>query len=400
MNIQRKEKLIIITMAIIQFISVVEFAMILPLGPDLAKALDIPLSELAYLSSVFTVMETFSSIITALFLGRFKQRSVLIVILIGMILGTLSCVLATNFATLLIGRMVAGLFGGPLASLVLAIAIESVPVEKRGYVIGYMASSFSLAIVLGAPIGLTLSFLGGWQLPFIIIAMLSIVMLIVVFFVLSYGSKDLNKASSITIKQLVSSWIQPNAMIAHISSIIGMSMTFMLMPNISGYIQYNLNYSREDLAWLYLVGGIINFLATRVAGHVVDRWNILTVTLISFFIHLLSVYNGFILFPVELPIMVIFTLYMAGNAMGGVARTSCISRIPSAEERASFMLLYGAMRCVGITLGSLFSTFVLYTNPNGQLVGMQQLGMIAIVLSFVGPLSIWVLERRLANKQP
>jgi len=177
-----------------------------------------------------------------------------------------------------------------------------------------------------------------------------------------------------------------------------MGTAFMLIPNISAYIQYNLNYAREDLIWLYLAGGAVSFLASQFAGYAIDRWSTLTVTLISSCISLFSIYNGFVIHPIEFPVIIIFTLYMTGNAMSAVARTSCVSHIPTAEERAGFMLLFGAMRCVGITLGSFFSTFMLQTSITGKLSGMSELATIAMVLSLVFPIAVWQLERQLTKE--
>lgn len=389
---------IVVAMAGIQFINIVEFMMIMPLGPDFAKTLHIPLSHLAYLSGTYTAMEAVASFAMAFFLGRFDRRVVIATLLIGFTVGTLSCILATDFVTLLISRAITGLFGGPLSSLVMVIAIDSVPLERRGHAIGYMTSSFSLASIFGVPIGLALANLGGWQLPFVTIAVISILMLSVVFWMTPRCCEDLNDHSPLTVEYLVRSWIKPKALIIYVLSIVAMGTAFMLIPNISAYIQYNLNYSREDLTWLYLAGGAASFLASQFAGYAVDRWNTLSVTLVSSLISLFSIYNGFVLFPVELPVMVIFVLYMTGNSIAAVARTSCVSHIPTAEERAGFFLLYGSMRCIGITLGSFFSASMLQTSVTGTLTGMSELAVIAMILSLIFPLAIWQLERQLVRE--
>lgn len=389
---------IVVAMAGIQFINIIEFMMIMPLGPDFAKTLNIPLSYLAYLSGTYTAMEAIASFVMAFFLDRFDRRAVLATMLIGFTIGTLSCILATDFTTLLIGRAVTGLFGGPLSSLVMAIVIDSVPLERRGKAIGAMTSSFSLAAVLGVPIGLELARIGGWQFPFLIIAIISTLMLSVIFWMSPRCCEDLNERTPLTVKYLMNSWVKPKAIIVYVLSIVGMGTAFMLIPNISGYIQYNLNYSREDLTWLYLAGGAVSFLASQFAGYAIDRWGTLMVTFMSSLISLFSIYNGFVAYPLELPVLVIFTLYMMGNSMSAVARTSCVSHIPSSEERAGFMLLYGAMRCIGITAGSFFSASVLQTSITGQLSGMSELGMMAMLLSLVFPLAVWRLERQLTKE--
>ena len=399
MHKKTKTEWIVIAMAGIQFVNIVEFMMIMPLGPDFAATLHISPSHLAYLSGTYTAMEAIASIIMAFFLDRFDRRVVLAALLIGFVLGSLSCILATDFNSLLVARALTGFFGGPLASFAMAIAIDSVPLERRGHAIGTMTSSFSLAAVFGVPIGLELARIGGWQLPFLVIAGISTLMLSVVFWISPPCCKDLNNRPLLTVQYLVHSWVKPKAIIVYVLTIIAMGTAFMLIPNISAYVQYNLHYSRSDLTWLYLAGGSMSFLVSQFSGYLIDQLGTLFVAILSTTIILFSTYFGFIDMPIGIPIIIIFVFYMGGNTMGSVARASCISHIPSAEERAGFMLLYGAMRCIGITVGSFFSTFVLQTSSiTGQLVGMSELAMITMALSLIFPLAVWRLERHLIRE--
>ena len=47
---------------------------------------------------------------------------------------------------------------------------------------------------------------------------------------------------------------------------------FVLLPNLSAYLQFNLGYPRSQLGTLYLVGGAFSFFALRVFGSLVDRY--------------------------------------------------------------------------------------------------------------------------------
>jgi len=382
-------------MASIQLINIVEFMMFMPLGPDIAKTLNIPLSDLGYLSGVYTVMEAISALFIAFFFNRFKQRTILVTLLIGSIIGMIGSALATNFTSLLIGRAMTGLFSGPLASLAMAIVIDSVSVKHRGYAIGYMSSAFSLASVIGVPACLELAHYGGWQFPLFILAIISLFTVLVVFRTHFTRDEDSQTHAPLTLSSLFNSWTRPEALVIQIVSVIGLASAFVLIPNISTYIQHNLHYSREDLTWFYLAGGATSFLTNQLAGYLVDHWSIFRITLIGVILSLFSIYSGFVLYPIYLPFVLIFMLYTAGNSMSAVARTTCVSHIPSADERMGFLLLHDTMCCLGISLGSSFSSLVLSVESTGKLVGMQQLGTIAMLLTLIFPIAIWWLERRL-----
>ena len=52
---------------------------------------------------------------------------------------------------LLSARIVTGLFGGVIGSVVLAIATDLFPLEMRGRVMGFMQTAFAASQVLGLP---------------------------------------------------------------------------------------------------------------------------------------------------------------------------------------------------------------------------------------------------------
>ena len=72
------------------------------------------------------------------------------------LLGTLLCALAATYPLLLAARIVTGLFGGVIGSVVLAIATDLFPLEMRGRVMGFIQTAFAASQVLGLPAGLYL----------------------------------------------------------------------------------------------------------------------------------------------------------------------------------------------------------------------------------------------------
>ena len=87
----------------------------------------------------------------------------------GFMLGTLLCALATTYEMLLVARIVTGLFGGVIGSIVLAIATDLFPLEMRGRVMGYIQTAFAASQVLGLPAGLFFANHWSWHAPFLAI---------------------------------------------------------------------------------------------------------------------------------------------------------------------------------------------------------------------------------------
>ena len=75
---------------------------------------------------------------------------------------------------LLAGRIVTGLFGGVIGSVVLAITTDLFSLQQRGRVMGFVQTAFAASQVLGIPAGLFLSNLWDWHASFVAIIILSI----------------------------------------------------------------------------------------------------------------------------------------------------------------------------------------------------------------------------------
>src|SRR6185295_9427747 len=130
------ERAIILAIASVQFVNVLEFMIVMPLGPDFAAALDIPDSHLGYVGGSYTAAACISGLVCALFLDRFDRRNALAVAFAGLVVGTLAGAFARGLASLMLARVVAGIFGGPATSLSYSIIADVIPASRRGRAMG------------------------------------------------------------------------------------------------------------------------------------------------------------------------------------------------------------------------------------------------------------------------
>src|SRR6201999_4643658 len=107
-----------------------------------------------------------SGLAAAGFADRFDRKRLLLFFYAGFLLGTLLCALATTYPLLLAARIVTGLFGGVIGSVVLAITTDLFPLEMRGRVMGFIQTAFAASQVLGLPAGLYFANRWDWHAPF------------------------------------------------------------------------------------------------------------------------------------------------------------------------------------------------------------------------------------------
>src|SRR5688572_15137825 len=110
------ERAIVRLIAAVQFVNILDFVMVMPMGPTFAKQLGFPASEIGHVASAYTYSAAVVGFLGSFVLDRFDRRTALTAALAGLGLATAAGALATDLDTLMAARAVAGLFGGPATS--------------------------------------------------------------------------------------------------------------------------------------------------------------------------------------------------------------------------------------------------------------------------------------------
>jgi predicted MFS family arabinose efflux permease len=160
------QKFVIGVLAFLQFTIILDFMIISPLGAMMMPALHITPHQFGLAVSAYAFSAGISGFLAAGFADRFDRKRMLLFFYCGFLVGTLLCALATTYPLLLMARIVTGLFGGVLGSVVAAIATDLFPLEMRGRVIGIISTAFAASQVLGLPAGLFFATHWDWHMAF------------------------------------------------------------------------------------------------------------------------------------------------------------------------------------------------------------------------------------------
>src|SRR6516162_9633722 len=174
---------VVALLAFLQFSIILDFMIISPLGAIIMPDLDIGPQRFGEIVSAYAFSAGVAGILAAGFADRFDRKRFLLFFYCGFIVGTALCALAPNYPMLLLARIVTGLFGGVIGSIVLAIATDLFPLQMRGRVLGVVQTAFSASQVLGIPTGLYIANLWNWHVTFLAIILIAApVGLIIVFY--------------------------------------------------------------------------------------------------------------------------------------------------------------------------------------------------------------------------
>src|SRR3978361_213887 len=155
----RDQSLLAALLACVQFTVILDFTIMSPLGAIIMPALEITTGQFGAAVSAYAFSAGISGILSAGFADRFDRKRLLLFFYVGFTLGT-------NYHVLLAGRIVTGLFGGVIGSVVLAITTDLFSLQQRGRVMGFVQTAFAASQVLGIPAGLFLSNHWSWNISF------------------------------------------------------------------------------------------------------------------------------------------------------------------------------------------------------------------------------------------
>ena len=389
MSSRPSERFIIFLVGAIQFVNILDFMMVMPLGPDFAKGLGIATSQIGTIGGSYTAAAAVSGIVGSFFLDRFDRRSALAVAMLGLCIGTALGACATDLYTLVGARIVAGIFGGPATSLSFSVIADIIPAERRGKAMGAVMGSFAVASVVGLPVGLELARQGGWRLPFLVVAALGLCIAAAAVWTLPPLRIHLEHRKTMPDLGLLPLLRNPLVLLSGLTASLVMAGSFIVIPNISAFVQHNLGFPRASLGSLYLTGGIVSFFVTRIGGRLCDRFGPAAVGASGALLLIVVVYAAFCTSPPPLPVLGLFPCFFLAMGLRNVAYQTLTSMVPKPAERARFMSLQSAVAHMASAVGAFTSSQLLVELPDLRLEGMPKVAAVSIALTALVPLLLW-----------
>jgi predicted MFS family arabinose efflux permease len=138
----RTERFFLLTLAGIQFSHVLDFMIMMPLGPILMAAFGIGTHEFGLLVASYSFSAAISGVLAATFVDRFERKRLLLIVFALFALATLACGLAPSYSTLMLARGLAGVFGGIMGAMVQTMIGDVIPFSRRARASGVVSTPF------------------------------------------------------------------------------------------------------------------------------------------------------------------------------------------------------------------------------------------------------------------
>ena len=385
--------LIVLFITAINFFNIIDFMIVMPMGPDYALAFGAPMENVPFVGASYILAASLTAFFSARFLDRFERRRLLAGVLFGLSISEALATLSWSFEALLGFRALAGVFGGLATSLGMAVLAEVVPGHYRGRAMGFVGSAFALSSIIGVPLGLYLALWGGWRAPFWALAAIMLMMS-------ALALRFLPKTPPIPAQPwpgTVKFISRPKTLMAYglLASVSGGS--FLLIPSFATFMQFNLDFPRERMSEVYFVAGLATLIAQQLAGWSADKWSLTATSWIGFGLITISLVGGFIFDPPLISLWIFFPLFMVSGAVRISAANTASSLVPEAHERSAHMALQTSLRHACSGTAGVVSAFVLTTGADGHLQNVGWLALITLAVALLQPILMQKLEPQLSR---
>ena len=381
----RRELWLLLTLAGIQFTHILDFMIMMPLGPQFTQLFAISDAQFGLLVSAYTLSAGASGLLASTYIDRFGRKRLLLTLYALFGLATLACGLAPTYGTLMVARILAGAFGGVLSALCQTIVADVVPFERRGRAMGIVMTSFSLSTVAGVPLGLILAEHGGWHLPFIAIAALVGVLAVLAARALPPMTAHLQAANRRTALAGIAQVLQDaNHRWAFMFSALVMFTGFTVIPYITIYMQANAGVRPDQIPLVYLCGGVVTLFTARLFGVLTDRWGKVRV------FRAIALAGAFPLLAITLVhsvplwgVLVVSTLMfalMSGRMIPGMA---IITSAAQAPLRGTCMTLNASIQSAAMGVASFVGGVLISRDAQGLVQGYWMAAVAGIAASLL-----------------
>lgn len=390
-NIERK---ILLILAFVQFNHIVDFMIIMPLGPQLMRTFDISPREFSLLVSSYTFFAGLSGFLATFYTDKFDRKKSLLFLFLGFTIATALCGLANTYETMLVTRALTGFFGGVMNSVVLSIVSDLIEYQRRGTAMGYLATAFSVASIVGVPFSLYLAHHFNYHSPFIFLAFICFLVLFAAYKYVpsvNHHLKNKNNAQHFW-DPVVLIFKSKTQVTALVFMFYVMFSHFCIIPFISPTFVANAGISESDLTWIYLVGGFCSIFTAPFVGRLADRFGKSKIFIGSVLFSIVP-----ILFVTHLEktplyaVLVVSGLFFISAGSRMIPAQALISSAVVPENRGAFMSLLSCIQSLSMALGAYVAgRIIVKDETTGYLHHYPIVGYVAIA---IGILTIIIVQK-------
>ena len=391
----RYQVFMIVILTLLQFSIVLDFMVLSPLGAQLMLELNITPRQFGWVVSAYAFSAGISGLLAAGFSDKFDRKKLLMFFYSGFIVGTFFCGIAPDYQTLLLARIITGLFGGVIGAISFAIITDIFVIQQRGRVMGFVQMAFASSQVLGIPLGLYLANLWGWHSPFLMIVGMSIIIGVAIVWHMKPIDAHLRLIAPVSpIRHMINTLSRTHYIKGFGAIVLLATGGFMLMPFASAFTVYNLGISLDHLPMIYMVTGVCAMIGGPLIGKLSDQVGKYKVFVVGSLVLMLFLvwYCNLGVTPLWIVIMANVIMFTAVTARM-ISASSLLTAVPDPADRGAYMSIQSAIQQISGGFASALAGLIVVQTSSGILLNYDLLGYVVVAAT-----SITIIMMNIINK--
>ncbi|KOS68729.1 MFS transporter [Lysinibacillus contaminans] len=265
-KLSKQHWLLILTLSLLTFVLGTSEFVIVGILTDISSSLHITNAKAGTLVSAFAITFAIATPLVMSATSHFPKRKWMLFLIGSFIVLNALCVISTSYIMFLALRIMTAIVTGVLISLAMIVASETMPIKKRGLAISFVFGGFTLANVVGVPIGIVIAESYGWNATFMLTTFLGGLAFLASYFVLP------NRLSQIrsSIRDQFSLMTNPRILMAFFIPALGFGATYTVFTYLVPILQ-GMEVPNHSISLVLFGYGFIsifsNILAGKIAGH-------------------------------------------------------------------------------------------------------------------------------------
>ncbi|NEG88974.1 MFS transporter [Bifidobacterium aerophilum] len=178
---------VIVLIAISFMLGMSEF-IVVGILPDIATSLTVSEVTVGNLVSLFAFVYAPVTPLGSALSARFPRFATHMTLMTVFLIGNVLCAFAPNYAVLVVARILIALVSGTLVAIAMTYAPDVTTDQYRTKFIAWVFSGFSIASVVGVPVGTWVANTFGWRWTFHLIDLLTVILMVLMVVVLPRNS--------------------------------------------------------------------------------------------------------------------------------------------------------------------------------------------------------------------
>ena len=395
------QKFAIFILAITQFTVILDFMIMSPMGDTIMKTMGLTTAQFGMAVSAYAFSAGAAGLLTAGFADFFDRKRLLLFFYTGFIAGTIFCGVANTYPLLIAARIITGLFGGVIGSISMAIISDLFEINHRGRVMGFIQMGFGASQVLGVPIGLSIAYRSNWHMPFLMVAGLAIIVVVLIALCMQPVNKHLSGPRDHSpLMHLVHAVAKRNYRIGFMATALLSIGGFMMMPFGTAFAINNLHILPDDLTKLFMVSGVSSLVIMPLVGRLSDRMDKFALFAMASCWMMIVVVCYTHLSVTPLWAVMLFNVAMMMGIMSRMIPSGALTTgIPDLKDRGAFMSINSSLQQIAGGVAAAIAGHIVYQkDKNSPLEHYTTLGYVIVGISCVGILLMYRVSLMIKKK--